>query len=198
LFNAEGELVGIITCYLMGGQNLNFALPVEWIARATGEKIPGRPIVEAPGAPAPGVKPQEGKEDHALKYEGSIGSPGPREQPTQGGDFNRFMKMNEGSVVSLFVFLDQEQQSDFERGIANPDEYNRIIFSVRDDYSGINSIDSTETKYLIHLPSSKKEDFHFEYIKGAGILSGCFKICDLSGPRQGILSINLRPVRCQN
>ncbi|MDP3181964.1 MAG: serine protease, partial [Desulfobaccales bacterium] len=30
LFNAEGELVGITTFYLKGGQSLNFALPVEW------------------------------------------------------------------------------------------------------------------------------------------------------------------------
>ena len=31
LFNAKGLLVGITTFYLKGGQNLNFALPVEWI-----------------------------------------------------------------------------------------------------------------------------------------------------------------------
>lgn len=32
LFDAEGRLVGITTFYLEGGQNLNFALPVEWSA----------------------------------------------------------------------------------------------------------------------------------------------------------------------
>jgi S1-C subfamily serine protease len=197
LFNAKGELVGITTFYLNEGQSLNFALPVEWIAEAAGEKIQGRPILEAPGAPAPGAKPKEGKKDHALAYEGSIGSPGPREKPTQGGDFNRFMERNKGSVVSLFVFLDKEQQLDFGRGLAKPDESNRISFTVMDDYSRTNSIDFTGCEYLIHLPS-KKEDFHFEYIKGAGRLSGCFKIWDISGPHQGFLSINLRPVRCQN
>jgi tetratricopeptide (TPR) repeat protein len=31
LFNADGELVGIITFQLKEGQNLNFALPVEWL-----------------------------------------------------------------------------------------------------------------------------------------------------------------------
>jgi hypothetical protein len=56
LFNAEGELVGITTFYLKEGQNLNFALPVEWIAEAVGKKIRGRPIVEAPGAPAPSIE----------------------------------------------------------------------------------------------------------------------------------------------
>ena len=38
LFNAQGELVGITTFYLKEGQNLNFALPVEWIREvATGQ-----------------------------------------------------------------------------------------------------------------------------------------------------------------
>jgi hypothetical protein len=32
LFDAEGRLVGLTTLYVEGGQNLNFALPVEWIA----------------------------------------------------------------------------------------------------------------------------------------------------------------------
>jgi thioredoxin-like negative regulator of GroEL len=30
LFNAEGRLVGFTTLYIEGGQNLNFAMPVEW------------------------------------------------------------------------------------------------------------------------------------------------------------------------
>lgn len=38
LFDAEGRLVGITTFYLEGGQSLNFALPVEWLA----EIKPGR------------------------------------------------------------------------------------------------------------------------------------------------------------
>ena len=38
LFDGEGRLVGLTTLYLEGGQNLNFAMPVEWI----GEDKPGR------------------------------------------------------------------------------------------------------------------------------------------------------------
>ena len=56
LFNAAGELVGITTFYLKEGQNLNFALPVEWIAEAAGEKIQERPITKVPIAPA---RPQD-------------------------------------------------------------------------------------------------------------------------------------------
>jgi S1-C subfamily serine protease len=33
LFNAEGELVGIMTFYVEGGQSLNFAVPVEWVGQ---------------------------------------------------------------------------------------------------------------------------------------------------------------------
>ncbi len=38
LFDREGRLVGLTTLYIEGGQNLNFAMPVEWI----GEVKPGR------------------------------------------------------------------------------------------------------------------------------------------------------------
>jgi serine protease Do len=38
LFDGEGRLVGLTTLYIEGGQNLNFAMPVEWI----GEVNPGR------------------------------------------------------------------------------------------------------------------------------------------------------------
>jgi len=43
LFDREGRLVGLTTLYIEGGQNLNFAMPVEWI----GEVKPGRkPVAE--------------------------------------------------------------------------------------------------------------------------------------------------------
>jgi tetratricopeptide (TPR) repeat protein len=40
LFDAEGRLVGITTFFLQGGQSLNFAVPVEWLA----EIKPGRKL----------------------------------------------------------------------------------------------------------------------------------------------------------
>jgi len=43
LFDGEGQLIGLITLYIEGGQNLNFAMPVEWID----EIKPGRkPVAE--------------------------------------------------------------------------------------------------------------------------------------------------------
>ncbi len=45
LFDAEGRLVGLTTLYIKGGQNLNFAMPVEWIAEVkAGRKPAGKDI----------------------------------------------------------------------------------------------------------------------------------------------------------
>ncbi len=125
-------------------------------------------------------------------FEGSIGAPGPRQLPTQGNKFNKFMLKHRGKIVYLFVFLDEEQRRDFAAGLAKPDEYNRIIFTVSDDYLK-KPTDSTGCEYLIHLPA-KARDYKFEYLKQAGRLSGYFKIWDINGPRQGYMSINLRAV----
>jgi Flp pilus assembly protein TadD len=57
LFNAQGELVGIITFYLKEGQGLNFAVPVEWIREVATSLKPGRGGMfyeKGLTAPAPG------------------------------------------------------------------------------------------------------------------------------------------------
>ncbi len=43
LFDEEGRLVGLTTFYLLRGQNLNFALPVEWL-----KELPGRAVARPP------------------------------------------------------------------------------------------------------------------------------------------------------
>jgi serine protease Do len=58
LFDGEGRLVGLTTLYVEGGQNLNFAMPVEWI----GEVKPGRKIRHARGMDRRGqAGPQNGR-----------------------------------------------------------------------------------------------------------------------------------------
>jgi tetratricopeptide (TPR) repeat protein len=42
LFDADGRLIGITTFYIKGGQNLNFALPVDWIV-----EVPHRARLQA-------------------------------------------------------------------------------------------------------------------------------------------------------
>jgi len=47
LFDSEGRLIGLTTLYIEGGQNLNFAIPVEWISEVKpGRKTPVRSAVE--------------------------------------------------------------------------------------------------------------------------------------------------------
>ena len=48
LFDGEGNLVGITTFYYRGGQNLNFAIPSEWIADA---RLNQSPFSESESAP---------------------------------------------------------------------------------------------------------------------------------------------------
>jgi len=68
LFDVHGRLIGITTSGLVDSQNLNFALPADWIAelgpRARGEPVtriaraaPPRPVEARPEAPAPAPIP---------------------------------------------------------------------------------------------------------------------------------------------
>ncbi|MFN8011312.1 MAG: tetratricopeptide repeat protein [Holophagaceae bacterium] len=40
LFNSRGELVGITSWYYEGGQNLNFAAPIEWVSELQSSSVP--------------------------------------------------------------------------------------------------------------------------------------------------------------
>lgn len=52
LFDGEGRLVGLTTLYVKGGQNLNFAMPVEWIQ----EIKPGRSRIDRENSKVEWVK----------------------------------------------------------------------------------------------------------------------------------------------
>lgn len=58
VFDGEGRLVGLTTLYPEGGQNLNYAIPVEWI----GEVKPGR-------KQAAGGRSQDGWKKHSFALE---------------------------------------------------------------------------------------------------------------------------------
>jgi hypothetical protein len=51
LFNVRGELVGLTTFYLKGGQGLNFALPVEFLTELAAGQKPKPPARAAPVTP---------------------------------------------------------------------------------------------------------------------------------------------------
>lgn len=50
LFDAEGRLVGIVTFQTRSGQNLNFAVPADWIARMASRSAPSE-VADLPDAP---------------------------------------------------------------------------------------------------------------------------------------------------
>jgi tetratricopeptide (TPR) repeat protein len=70
LFNDLGELVGITTFYLRGGQSLNFALPVEWISRGDTPPTTGGGVGEKePVVPVPGTRVERVWYDRAVTLE---------------------------------------------------------------------------------------------------------------------------------
>ena len=75
-----------------------------------------------------------------------------------------------------------------------PDEYGRIIFTVKDDMD-LSTLETGGAEYLVHL--SKSDKIPFEIRDNIAKLSGYFKIYDINGPRQGYLSVNMRPVEVE-
>jgi tetratricopeptide (TPR) repeat protein len=76
LFNDQGELVGIMTFQLKEGQNLNFALPVEWVREVARKKpkVLGQPAPESSYQSSQRYNVQEMKEA-AVRYADHYGIP---------------------------------------------------------------------------------------------------------------------------
>ncbi|VUS54516.1 MULTISPECIES: hypothetical protein [Klebsiella] len=113
--------------------------------------------------------------------------PGWRRDPELGTEFNKTMFAFLNQTIYLSVTLSEEMTKDVIEG---EDEYGRIVFTVQD-----NADDSSYggAEYLIHL--SKNDTSPFEVRENIAVLSGYFKVFDINGPRQGYMSVNLRPVK---
>lgn len=120
-------------------------------------------------------------------FEGYVGKEDYYSQNNEAQMFCNFMAKNEGNIVYLMLFLDDEQNLDILRP---KDEYSRLIFTVKHKEDE-NYIQGAE--YLIHLTKSNK--YYYDYNESAKRIDGYFKIWNLSGPHQGLYSINLRPVK---
>jgi hypothetical protein len=90
-------------------------------------------------------------------------------------------------TVYLSITLSEEMTKEVS---GDSDAYGRRIFTVQNnaDDSG-----SGGAEYLIHI--SKNESSPFEIRDNVAVLSGYFKIYDINGPRQGYMSVNLRPLK---
>lgn len=112
--------------------------------------------------------------------------PGWRRDPELGAKFNEAMFAYLDKTVYLSITLSEEMTADVS---GDGDAYGRRIFTVP------NNADDTSfggVEYLIHL--SKNDGSPFEIRDTVAVLSGYFKIYDINGPRQGYMSVNLRPV----
>lgn len=112
--------------------------------------------------------------------------PGFRRNPQQGKKLNEFMIDHKDEIVFLSIYLTEEMQSD----INYVDEDNRRIFTVPNNYDDFTSGGS---EYLIHVSEESLKEFRFN--SQTGQLSGYFKVWEINGPRQGFMSVNLRPVK---
>lgn len=113
--------------------------------------------------------------------------PGWRRDPHLGTEFNEKMDSFLDKVVYLSITLSEEMSQDVADG---RDEYGRLIFTVQNDADD-HGMGGAE--YLIHLTKSDKDPF--ERHGDIAVLSGYFKVYDINGPRQGYMSVNLRPVK---
>jgi len=95
--------------------------------------------------------------------------------------FSQVVTAMQPFYVYLDINLSNEQVNDIATG---PDSMNRIYFFTKGDvYSH---------EYLIHLPKNIKE---FGFSKNEKKLKGYFEFFNVNGPRQGTMSVNLRPFK---
>jgi len=113
--------------------------------------------------------------------------PGWRRDSKLGEKFNSTLASYLDKTVYLSIILSEEMTKNLG---SKPDEYGRFIFTVKDD---IDEQGSGGAEYLIHL--SKVDKNPFEVRDNVAVLSGYFKVYNINGPRQGIMSVNLRPVK---
>ena len=115
-------------------------------------------------------------------FEGYIG----RDNSVDAENFFNFMMTNNNKIVYLKIFLDDDQDVDISK---EDYDFGRIIFTATyKDKDGFNA----GAEYLIHCTKVNKN--YFDYNKVAKRLDGYFKIWNISGPHQGVYSINLRPI----
>jgi hypothetical protein len=112
--------------------------------------------------------------------------PGWRRDPKLGEQFNATMASYLNKTVYLSVTLSEEMSKDLA---SERDEYGRFVFTVSDD---MDSPMGGGAEYLVHLAKTDKSPF--ETRDNLVVLSGYFKVYDINGPRQGFMSVNLRPV----
>ena len=67
LFDEHGALVGLTTFYMANGQNLNFAIPIEWVSELAQRSRPDTALTPTPMASMAGMDPPESQWQNTSK-----------------------------------------------------------------------------------------------------------------------------------
>lgn len=132
--------------------------------------------------------------DDLNEFSGFVGRKDNTNYYRYGRAFNNFMLKQKNKKVKLDLTLDKVQKVDFSSSIKGPDELNRTYLFVENN--SFESGDLRGVEYLIHLPKDSR-DYHFKYNEDKGRLSGCFDVFNIVGPRQMIMSVNLKSIKCE-
>jgi hypothetical protein len=112
---------------------------------------------------------------------------GSRRNPYIGKEFNDKMSSFLDKIIYLSIFIPKEIYRDT---LQKRDTYGRIIFTVQNN---LDDFGDGGSEYLIHLMPNDPDPFVF--MGNIAILQGYYKVYDINGPRQGYMSINIRPAR---
>ena len=104
---------------------------------------------------------------------------------SEGRRFNDFMLENEGNLVHINITMDYDQND----GYANGRTKIFYFFAVYDDDDRLSG-----SEY--HIMLDGRDDVENDYLYNANNMSieGYFEIGEITGPQNGLLSVDMKPV----
>ena len=106
---------------------------------------------------------------------------------SRSAEFNEFMLSNDGKIISLDIwpyYNDEKLDSDDFSQFDKPKLF--TIRDIPDDHSAGGS------EYIIN--ASEDSDFFWDGRQSSRRIKGYFKIIGVSGPRQGYMSVAIKPI----
>jgi hypothetical protein len=126
-----------------------------------------------------------GQAQDIPEFEGYVGSP-TDETDNLYKRFNDFMLINEGNVIYINVTLDNEQHEAFKE--PTDDFY---FFAVYDDYP--DKLSGSEYHFM-----KSKTPASYSFNTNDNVVEGYFRITEIGGPQNGLLWLELVPVKKVN
>ncbi|MBF0320033.1 MAG: hypothetical protein HQL01_09580 [Nitrospirae bacterium] len=134
--------------------------------------------------------------EEIKSYKGSVGPYSWEKDLTNYKDgeiFNDFMFRQVGKIVHLDIGLNEQQSTAMAEPYSTEKNTVTYLFHVNDNWANQHP---PGTEYLITIYPG--DDFYLAGRPADKHLSGYFKVLGISGPRQGTMSIALRPVNIEH